>query len=121
MSKFPFALTAILVFSSGSALAHDRSQRQAPVSAPATAYSDPALSSYVRPDQQLGRGAFTTYAPVYRTPGPNTYTYPHGTTVWYGTSVIPVAPAAQPLQPAPFATAPTPVVIHIHRGRGYHH
>ena len=64
-------------------------------------------------------GAFATYAPVYRRPGPTSYTYPHGATVWYGQSIIPVSPPVQS-PPAPYAGSPTPIVIHVHQGRGAH-
>lgn len=121
MLKQSLAFAAVLLLTSHSALAAERQQAPAPGYSSRSGWNDAGQSNYPRPDQQLGNGVFATYAPVYRTPGPNTYTYPHGTTVWYGTKVIPVAPA-QPA-PSPFVNAgsPAPVVIHIHQGRARHH
>lgn len=125
MSRVQLPFTAILLLCASSAAAGDRPQARSPAYGQAPGWSDPGVASYARPDQQFGTSVFSTYAPVYRTPGPNTYTYPHGTTVWYGTSVIPVSPVPQPvLTPAsPFANAasPAPVVIHVHHGRGRRH
>lgn len=124
MTKLLLISSTVLSLSAASAVAQDRRPVQALSSAPAASWNDAGLS-YARPVQQLSRGAFATYAPVYRTPGPNTYTYAHGTTVWYGTSVIPVSPAPQAaatqLSPHANAAVPTPVVIHIHQGRSHRH